>query len=176
MQQAMYEMLTPLARPVAAVTAVGALALNTADAVIQGDWDAATLVGLGADVIGALPVVGALGKAARAGNLAIRSVGKASVAVRSGGRAFLAAAEAGVIAKYLGAKGAQFIGASASKGVVAGKVIQGTFDLSTQIPTVVSLAGAADNDTAENVATTIGFTQSVAEKVGGWAEMGAAAA
>ncbi|WEB41718.1 hypothetical protein MOV08_22225 [Streptomyces yunnanensis] len=179
---AMVPVLTPLAGPIALAAAAGALAAHTADAVMQGDWDADTIVGLGADVIGALPVVGALGKAARAGNLAMRSVGKASVAVRSGGRAFLAAtggataAEAGAIGKYLGAKGAKFVGATARQGEVAGKVIQGTIDLATEIPTVVSLAGADDTDTAEDVATAVDFTQGMADNVGDWAEMGSAAA
>ncbi|MGA5560627.1 hypothetical protein ACPCUV_05500 [Streptomyces platensis] len=179
---AMVPVLTPLAGPIALATAVGALAAHTADAVIQGDWDAATIAGLGADVLGALPVVGALGKAARAGKLTMRSVGKASVAVRSGGRAFLAAtggaaaAEAGTIANYLGTTGAKFINASANQGKVAGKVIQGTIDLATQIPVAVSLAGADDIDTAEDVATAVDFTQGMADNVGDWAEMGAAAA
>ncbi|WP_405843074.1 hypothetical protein OG528_31665 [Streptomyces platensis] len=179
---AMVPVLTPLAGPVALAAAVGALAAHTADAVIQGDWDAGTIVGLGADVLGALPVVGALGKAARAGKLSMRSVGKASVAVRSGGRAFLAAtggaaaAEAGTIAHYLGTKSATFIRASANQGKVAGKVIQGTIDLATQIPTAVSLAGADDIDTADDVATAVDFTQGMADNVGDWAEMGAATA
>ncbi|MGD3105489.1 hypothetical protein [Streptomyces sp. YGL11-2] len=179
---AMVPVLTPLAGPIALAAAAGSLAAHTADAVIQGDWDAGTIVGLGADVLGALPVVGALGKAARAGNLAMRSVGKASVAVRSGGRAFLAAtsgaaaAEAGTIANYLGTKSATFIRASASQGKVASKVIQGTVDLATQIPTALSLAGADDIDTAEDLATAVDFTQGMADNVGDWAEMGAAAA
>ncbi|MEK2478967.1 hypothetical protein [Streptomyces noursei] len=178
---AMVPVLTPLAGPIALTTAVGALAANTADAVIPGDWDAGTIIGLGADVLGALPVVGALGKAARAGNLTMRSVGRASVAVRSGGRAFLAAtgaaaAEAGAIANYLGTAGAKFIGASATQGKVVGKVIQGTIDLATQIPAVVSLAGADDIATAEDIATAVDFTQGMADNVGDWVEMGAAAA
>ncbi|MEU8917288.1 hypothetical protein [Streptomyces nigrescens] len=179
---ALVPVLTPLAGPIALAAAVGALAAHTADAVIQGDWDAGTIVGLGADVLGALPVVGALGKAARAGYLSMRSVGKASVAVRSGGRAFLAAtggaaaAEAGAIAGYLGTRGAKFIGATASQGKVAGKVIQGTIDLASQIPTAVSLAGADGTDAAEDVATAVDFTQGMADNVGDWAEMGAATA
>ncbi|MFI9311081.1 hypothetical protein [Streptomyces triculaminicus] len=179
---AMIPVLTPLAGPIAIAAAVGALAAHTADAVIQGDWDAGTVVGLGADVLGALPVVGALGKAARAGKLSMRSVGKASVALRSSGRAFLAAtggaaaAEAGTIAHYLGTKSATFINASARQGQVAGKVIQGTVDLATQIPTSVALAGADDTDTAEDIATTLDFTQGMADNVGDWTEMGAAAA
>ncbi|MYT27542.1 MULTISPECIES: hypothetical protein [unclassified Streptomyces] len=179
---AMVPVLTPLAGPIALATAAGALAAHTADAVIQGDWDAGTFAGLGADVLGVLPVVGALGEAARAGKLAMRSVGKVSVAVRSGGRAFLAAtggaaaAEVGPIGKYLGTKGAKFIGASAKQGEVAGKVIQGTVDMATQIPVVVSLAGADGIDTAEDVATAVDFTQGMADNVGDWAEMGAGAA
>ncbi|MGW1373532.1 hypothetical protein ACWD6P_04535 [Streptomyces sp. NPDC002446] len=179
---ALVPVLTPLAGPIAIATAAGALAAHTADAVIQGDWDAGTIAGLGADVLGALPVVGALGKAARAGNLAMRSVGRAGVAVRSGGRAFLAAtsgaaaAEAGAIANYLGTSGAKFVGASARQGKVIGKVIQGTVDLATQIPTVVSLAGGDDTDTAEDVATAVDFTQGMADNVGDWAEMGSGAA
>ncbi|MFF8447650.1 hypothetical protein ACF06Q_08115 [Streptomyces leeuwenhoekii] len=179
---AMVPVLTPLAGPVALAAAVGALAAHATDAVIKGDWDAGTIVGLGADVLGALPVVGALGKAARAGTLSMRSVGKASVALRSGGRAFLAAtggataAEAGAIAKYLGTKGARFISASASQGKVAGKVIQGTVDLASQIPAVVSLAGADGTDIAEECATAVDFTQGMADNVGDWVEMGAAKA
>ncbi|MGG2464703.1 hypothetical protein ACO0M4_33930 [Streptomyces sp. RGM 3693] len=179
---AMVPVLTPLAGPVAIATAVGSLAAHTADAVIQGDWDAGTVIGLGADVLGAQAVVGALGKAARAGNLSMRSVGRASVAFRSSGRAFLAAtggaaaAEAGTIAHYLGTKSATFINASARQGKVAGKVIQGTVDLATQIRTVVALAGMDDTDTAEDIATTLDFTQGMADNVGDWTEMGAAAA
>ncbi|MFJ9615313.1 hypothetical protein [Streptomyces noursei] len=179
---AMVPVLTPLAGPVAIATAVGSLATHTADAVMQGDWDAGTVFGLGADVLGALPVVGALGKAARAGNLSMRSVGRASVAVRSSGRAFLAAtggaaaAEAGTIAHYLGTKSATFINASARQGKVAGKVIQGSVDLATQIPTVVSLAGVDGTDTVEDIATTVDFTQGMADNIGDWTEMGAAAA
>ncbi|MFI1302042.1 hypothetical protein [Streptomyces sioyaensis] len=178
----MVPVLTPLAGPIALAAAAGSLAAHTADAVMQGDWDACTVVGLGADVLGVLPVVGALGKAARAGNLAMRSVGKASVAVRSGGRAFLAAtggaaaAEAGTIANYLGAKSATFIRASASQGKVTGKVIQGTLDLAMQIPTAVSLAGADGTGTAEDAATTVDFARGMADYAGDWVEMGSAAA
>lgn len=110
----------------------------------------------------------------------MRSVGKASVALRSSGRAFLAAtggaaaAEAGTIAHYLGTKSATFINASARQDQVAGKVIQGTVDLATQIPTVVALTGMDDTDTAEDIATTLDFTQGMADNVGDWTEMGAA--
>ncbi|WP_171163696.1 hypothetical protein [Streptomyces sp. I05A-00742] len=179
---ALVPVLTPLAGPIAIATAVGALAAHTTDAVLQGDWDASTFAGLGADALGALPVVGALGKAARAGNLAMRSVGRAGVAVRSGGRAFLAAtggaaaAEAGAIANYLGATGAKVVRASATQGRLVGKVIQGTVDLATQVPTVVSLAGADGTGTAEDVTTAVDFTRGMADRVGDWAEMGSAAA
>ncbi|CAM5321913.1 hypothetical protein [Streptomyces abikoensis] len=177
---AMVPVLTPLAGPIALVTATGALSVNTADAAIKGDWDAATIVGLGTDVLGALPVVGAFGKAARAGKLAMRSVGKASVAVRSGGRAFLAAtggasaADAGLIADYLGTAGAKLVGASARQGKVAGKVIEGTVALATEIPTSLALAGAADSDTAQDTGTTVDFARGMADHLGDWVEMGAA--
>ncbi|MEV4438853.1 hypothetical protein AB0K09_07495, partial [Streptomyces sp. NPDC049577] len=86
------------------------------------------------------------------------------------------AAEAGAIADYLGTTGAKLFGASASQGRLAGKVIQGTVDLATQIPTAVALAGAADTDTAEDAATTVDFARGMADNVGDWAEMGAGAA
>ncbi|MCX4546655.1 hypothetical protein [Streptomyces sp. NBC_01565] len=172
---AMIPVLTPLAGPIALVAAAGSLAAHTVDAAIKGDWDAETIAGLATDVLGALPVIGAVGKAAKAGKLAMKSVGKVSVAIRSGGRAFLSAAgsataDAGKISGYLGTKGAKFVGASATKGVLAGRVIQGSASLITQVPTVVKLTSGTE--AGGNAATAVDFTQGMADNAGDWIEMG----
>ncbi|PJJ03754.1 hypothetical protein BX264_4148 [Streptomyces sp. 2333.5] len=175
---ALIPVLTPICGPIAVVTAVGALGAHTVGAVVEGDWDAGTIVGLVTDVVGAVPAFGAVAKGLRTGTVSMRSVGKVGVAVRSGGRAFLAAtggaaaAEAGAIARYLGAKGAQFVGATKQGGVVAGKVIQGSVSMATQIPTVVALSTGVESGTADSVATGTDLTVGTLEMVGDWKVFG----
>ncbi|WP_018680715.1 hypothetical protein [Actinokineospora enzanensis] len=176
---ALIPVLAPIMGPVALITAAGSLAANTVDAVLKGDWDAATVVGLGADALGAIPFVGAVGKAAKAGKAAMKSVGKVSVATKSAGRAFLAASvkssgDVGKIANYLGTRGAKLVGASAKNGKIAAKVLKGAVDLATQIPTAISL-GVDDDavDVAENTAAGLEIGHHTLNKVGDWVEMGA---
>ncbi|MFI5705887.1 hypothetical protein ACIA78_38345 [Streptomyces xanthochromogenes] len=176
---ALIPVLTPLAGPIAVVTATASLGFHVADAAIRGDWDAETIAGLAADALGALPVVGALGKAAKAGKLAMRSVGKVGVAARASGRAFLAAtggakaAKAGRLSTYVGSRGAEAIGATAKQGKIAAKVIQGSVELATQVPTVLELAGA-DTGAAAPTATSVELGQGMIKHTGDWVEMGSA--
>ncbi|WP_026422275.1 hypothetical protein [Actinokineospora inagensis] len=176
---AMIPVLAPIMGPVALITAAGALAAHTVDAALKGDWDAGTIAGLGADLLGALPVIGAVGKAAKAGKLAMKSVGKVSVASKAAGRAFLAAsakssADVGKIAGYLGPRAAKLVGAGAKHGKTAAKIIKGTVDLATQIPTAVGLAVDDDAvDVAENTGTGLEIGHGSLNKVGDWVEMGA---
>ncbi|MFI9311523.1 hypothetical protein [Streptomyces triculaminicus] len=175
---ALVPVLTPICGPVAVVTAVGALSSHTVGAVIEGDWDAGTIADLVSDVIGAVPAFGAVAKGLRAGTVSMRSVGKVGVAVRSGGRAFLAAtggaaaAEAGAISRYLGARAAEFVGATARQGVVAGKVIEGSVSMATQIPTAVALSTGAGSEAAESAATGTDLTVGTLETVGDWKVVG----
>ncbi|MEU1075960.1 MULTISPECIES: hypothetical protein [unclassified Streptomyces] len=175
---ALIPVLTPICGPIAVVTAVGALSAHTVGAVIEGDWDAGTIVELVTDVVGAVPAFGALAKGLRTGAVSMRSVGKVGVAVRSGGRAFLAAtggaaaAEAGAISRYLGAKGARIVGATAKQGVVAGKVIEGSVSMATQIPTAVALSTGEESEGAGEVATGTDLTIGTLEQVGEWKVVG----
>ncbi|MFH8346385.1 hypothetical protein [Streptomyces sp. NPDC018045] len=175
---ALIPVLTPICGPIAVVTAVGALSAHTVAAVIEGDWDAGTFAELVTDVIGAVPAFGAVVKGLRTGAVSMRSVGKVGVAARSGGRAFLAAtggaaaAEAGAISRYLGAKAARYVGATTQQGVVAGKVIQGSVSMATQIPTAVALSTGEGSATADKAATGTDLTLGTLETVGEWKVVG----
>ncbi|MBC2875611.1 MULTISPECIES: hypothetical protein [Streptomyces] len=175
---ALIPVLTPICGPIAVVTAVGALSAHTVGAVIEGDWDAGTFAELVTDVVGAVPAFGAVAKGLRTGAVSMRSVGKVGVAVRSGGRAFLAAtggaaaAEAGAISRYLGAKGARIVGATAKQGVVAGKVIEGSVAMATQIPTAVALSTGEETGVADKVATGTDLTVGTLDQVGEWKVVG----
>ncbi|MGW5383994.1 hypothetical protein [Nocardia sp. NPDC003963] len=174
--------LTPLCGPIAVVSILASLALHTADAIVKGDWDAGTVVGLGADVIGAIPGIGALSKAVKAGTMAMRAGGTMRVALRHSGQAFrtavagASAAEAGMLSNYLGSKGAAVVGASAERGIVAGKVIQGAFDLTTQVPAVINLvpdtSAGAGAPAAAGAYTTRGVGELAGAKVGSFFEAG----
>ncbi|MFJ7278515.1 hypothetical protein [Kitasatospora sp. NPDC098663] len=185
---ALIPVLTPIAGPVAAVTAIGALGAHTVDAAIKGDWDAATFVGLGADALAALPGVGAVAKSLKAGRAVTKTIGagakasyKASVGVRRAGLTFLAetggsgASDATKVFSYLGTKGAKAVGASEKAGKLTGKVLQGSVNLSTQIPLVVEMSTGADMSQEKNVAGGAALTANYGQTIGSWGIVGDAA-
>ncbi|MFD4531974.1 hypothetical protein ACFWNL_20170 [Kitasatospora sp. NPDC058397] len=185
---ALIPVLTPIAGPVAAVTAIAALGAHTVDAAIKGDWDAATIVGLGADALAALPGVGAVAKSLKAGKAIVKTIGtgakasyKASVGVRRAGLTFLAetggskASDATKVFNYIGTKGAKVVGASEKAGKIAGKVLQGSVNLSTQVPLVVEMSTGADMSQAKEGASGAALTANYGQSIGSWGIVGDAA-
>ncbi|PAU47867.1 hypothetical protein CK936_16285 [Streptomyces albireticuli] len=185
---ALIPVFTPIAGPIAAVTAIGALAAHTTDAALKGDWDAATIVGLGADALAALPAIGAIAKSIRSGKAVLTHIGagskavfRAQVATRRAGLIFLAetggtgAADAAKIFDYIGTKGAKAVGASASAGKLTGKVLQGSVNLSTQIPLVIEMATGKDMGQEKNVAGGAALTANYGQTIGSWGAVGTAA-
>ncbi|CAN3983280.1 hypothetical protein [Kitasatospora purpeofusca] len=185
---ALIPVFTPIAGPIAAVTAIGALGAHTVDAAIKGDWDAATIVGLGADALAALPGVGAVAKSLKAGKAITKTIGtgakasyKASVGVRRAGLTFLAetggsgASDVSKVFNYIGTKGAKVLGASEKAGQIAGKVLQGSVNLSTQIPLVVEMSTGSDLSDAKTAAAGTALTANYGQSIGHWGAVGTAA-
>ncbi|MFD7587895.1 hypothetical protein ACFV84_21010 [Kitasatospora sp. NPDC059811] len=185
---ALIPVLTPIAGPVAAVTAIAALGAHTVDAAIKGDWDAATIVGLGADALAALPGVGAVAKSLKAGKAIVKTIGtgakasyKASVGVRRAGLTFLAetggsgASDATKVFNYIGTKGAKVVGASEKAGKLAGKVLQGSVNLATQVPLVVEMSTGSDMSQAKEGASGAALTANYGQSIGSWGIVGDAA-
>ncbi|MGW6691921.1 hypothetical protein [Streptomyces sp. NPDC054961] len=185
---ALIPVFTPIAGPIAVVTAVASLGAHTVDASIKGDWDAMTFVGLGADALAALPGIGAVAKSLKAGRAAMKTIGtagnavsKASVVSKTAGRTFLAttggsaASDASAVFNYIGTKGAKVVGTSTSSGKIAGKVLQGSVNLSTQVPLVVELASGTDMSDPKTAATGTALTANYGQSIGSWGAVGAAA-
>ncbi|MGW5820556.1 hypothetical protein [Streptomyces noursei] len=178
---AMFPLLTPLAGPVAAVTALAALGTHTVDAVIKGDWDAGTFAGLGADALAAIPGIGAVAKSVQAGATAMRAADSVLVSTKTAGQTFLAvtggaaAADASLVAEYLGKTGAKLVGATVQQGKAAGKLLQGSVNLSTQVPLVLELFGTTVDQSAKDSATGTALTANYGQSVGSWGVVGTAA-
>ncbi|MFH8692491.1 hypothetical protein ACH4EC_37215 [Streptomyces anulatus] len=185
---ALIPLLTPVAGPIAAVTAIGALGAHTVDAAIKGDWDAGTFVGLGADAFAALPGVGAVAKSLKAGKAITKSIGtgakfgtKAAVGVRRAGLTFLAetggagASDATKAFNYLGARGAKAISASEKAGKLTGKVLQGSVNLATQVPLVIEMKTDTDMTQEKAAATNAALTANYGQTLGSWGAVGKAA-
>ncbi|MFH8405301.1 hypothetical protein ACH4FX_11080 [Streptomyces sp. NPDC018019] len=178
---ALVPILTPIAGPIAVVTAVAALGAHTADAVIKGDWDGTTIVGLATDALAALPAVGAVAKSLKAGKVAMRSVGKVGVATKSAGRAFLVAtggagaSEASTMFSYVGAKGAKILRKSEIAGKIGGKVLQGSVNLVTQVPLVVEMTFGADLSAGKGAVSGAALTANYGQSIGSWGAVGTAA-
>ncbi|MFJ9079400.1 hypothetical protein ACIRO3_29780 [Streptomyces sp. NPDC102278] len=185
---ALIPVLTPLCGPIAVVTAIASLGAHTIDAAIKGDWDAATIAGLGADVFAALPGVGAVAKSLKAGKAITKTFGvgaklgtKASVSVRRAGLTFLAetagsgASDASKVFNYIGTKGAKVLGASEKAGQITGKVLQGSVNLSTQVPLVTEMATGADMTDGKSAATGTALTANYGQTIGSWGAVGSAA-
>lgn len=184
---ALIPILTPIAGPVAAVTAIAALGAHTVDAAIKGDWDAATIAGLGADALAALPGIGAVAKSMKAGKAVTKTFGigakaatKTRVAVRRAGLTFLAetggveASNATKVFDYIGTKGAKALGATEKAGKLTSKVLQGSVNLSTQVPLVVEMASGTDMTEEKKAATGAALTANYGQTIGSWGAVGTA--
>ncbi|RSO40255.1 hypothetical protein DMH15_15485 [Streptomyces sp. WAC 06725] len=146
------------------------------DAAIKGNWDdPMTYVGLGADT---LPGVDAIAKSLKPARPS-KTIGtgakasyKASVAVRRAGYTFLAepggtgASDATKVFKYLGDKGAKALRGSEKAGETAGKVLQGSVNLSTQVPLVSEMASGKDMSSAKNTASAAALTANHGQSTG----------
>ncbi|MGW1376948.1 hypothetical protein ACWD6P_22120 [Streptomyces sp. NPDC002446] len=177
---ALIPVLTPIMAPIAIVTAVGSLGAHAAAASISGNWDAATIAGLGADALAALPAIGAIAKGARGAWAAARMNKVANVIINEGGRAFVGAiagkgaSDAARFFDYLGKKGAGVVGGTVRQGQVAGKVLQGAVSLSTQVPLVIELSsGSTVDQRAKDAATGTALTANIGQTVGNWDTVGA---
>ncbi|MEU6964277.1 hypothetical protein [Streptomyces chrestomyceticus] len=185
---ALIPVLTPLFGPIAVVTAAASLGAHTVDAVIKGDWDAATIAGLAADAFAALPGVGAVAKSLKAGKAITKTIGigakagtKASVAVRRAGMTFLAetggkgASDATKVFNYIGTKGAKIVGVSEKAGKITGKVLQGSVNLGTQVPLVTEMTTGYDMTQGKSAATGAALTANYGQTIGSWGAVGTAA-
>ncbi|MFD9333133.1 hypothetical protein ACFWBF_01740 [Streptomyces sp. NPDC060028] len=176
---ALIPVLTPIMAPIAIVSALGSLGAHAAAATIQGDWDAATIAGLGADALAALPVVGAVAKGAKGAWAAARMNKAASVIVRQSGRAFVGAiagkgaSDATRFFDHLGRKGAGVVSGTAVQSKIPGKVLQGAVSLSTQVPLIVELSGGSAGQPAKDTATGTALTANIGQTVGEWDTVGA---
>ncbi|MFE9572983.1 hypothetical protein ACFYMW_31415 [Streptomyces sp. NPDC006692] len=182
---ALIPVLTPIMAPIAIVTAVGSLGAHAAAASIQGNWDAATIVGLGADALAAIPAIGAIAKGARGAWAAARMNKVANVIISDSGRAFLGAIGIGSAGKgasdaagvfdYLGKKGAEAVTGTAVQSKIPGKVLQGAVSLATQVPFVVEQAGGPVGQSAKDAAGGTALTANFGQTVGSWDAVGNAA-
>lgn len=176
---ALIPVLTPIMAPIAIVSAVGSLGAHAAAATIQGDWDAATIAGLGADALAALPVVGAVAKGAKGAWAAARMNKAASVIVRQSGRAFVGAiagkgaSDATRFFDHLGRKGAGVVSGTVVESKIPGKVLQGAVSLSTQVPLIVELSGGSAGQPAKDTATGTALTANIGQTIGEWDVVGA---
>ncbi|WP_367137574.1 MULTISPECIES: hypothetical protein [Streptomyces] len=181
---ALIPVLTPIMGPIAIVTAVGSLGAHAAAASIQGDWDAATIAGLGADALAAIPFVGAVAKGAKGAWAAARMNKVANVVVNNGGRAFLGAigvgraavgaSDAAGIFDRIGKMGTEVVTGTVVQSQIPGKVLQGAVTLSTQVPLVVELSGAAVDQKAKDTATGTALTANIGQTAGQFDVVGVA--
>ncbi|GAA3276828.1 hypothetical protein [Streptomyces lavendulae] len=179
---ALCPILTPIMGPLAVLSAAGTLGTHAVASSIKGDWDGWSAAELGADAIGALPVVGSVGNALKAGKIAMQSAGKMSVAAGKAGQAFLAqaadsAADAGKIGSYLGTKGAGLVkDVTSAEGKkladMVAKVTAGTKNLTIQVPTTLDLTGVQDLDASKKAATSVDLTWGVTDNIGDWVKVG----
>ncbi|MEU6058873.1 hypothetical protein [Streptomyces sp. NPDC047097] len=178
---ALIPVLTPICGPVALVTAAASLTAHTVDAALKGDWDAATIAGLGADVLAVIPGISAVAKGLKAGTTAMRTATGLKVAARSAGRTFLTeiagqgASEATKVFGYLGQRGAKLVGATAAKGKIAGKVMQGSVNLANQVPLTVELISGVDMSAPKAGTTGSTLAANYGQTVGSWGAVGTAA-
>ncbi|MFD8979073.1 hypothetical protein [Streptomyces sp. NPDC059564] len=176
---ALIPVLTPIMAPIAIVSALGSLGAHAAAASIQGDWDAATIAGLGADALAALPAVGAVAKGAKGAWAAARMNKAASVIVRQSGRAFVGAiagagaSDATRFFDHLGRKGAGVVSGTVVQSKIPGKVLQGAVSLSTQVPLIVELSGGSAGQPAKDTAAGTALTANIGQTVGEWDVVGA---
>ncbi|MEV7418609.1 hypothetical protein [Streptomyces sp. NPDC089919] len=177
---AMIPVLTPICGPISLATGAASFGAHLVDAAIKGDWDATTIAGLGADALSLIPGIGAVSKGLKAGRASMKAVGSVKVASRAAGRTFVAqvagkgASDASTVFNYIGTRGAKVVGASADAGKLAGKVVQGSVVLATQVPYTLSLAGV---DTGAVAPGTAGGSLAVwyGNSVGSWGAVGTAA-
>lgn len=182
---ALIPVLTPIMAPVAIVSAVASLGAHAAAASIQGDWDANTIITLGADILAVVPAIGAVAKGARSAWAAARMNKVANVIVSDSGRAFLGAIGIGSAGKgasdaagvfdYLGKKGAGAVSGTAVQSKIPGKVLQGAVSLSTQVPTIVDWATGTVDQAAKDTAAGTALTANFGQTVGSWDAVGNAA-
>ncbi|WP_031067618.1 hypothetical protein [Streptomyces ochraceiscleroticus] len=169
---ALIPIFTPLMAPIAIVTAVTSMGAHAAAVSIAGNWDdPAAIAGLAADTLAAIPAVGAVAKGARAAWAAARMNKVANVIVNQGGRAFAGAiagkgaSDASHIFDYIGQKGAQVVKGTVSQGQIAGKVLQGSVSLTTQVPLVIELSTkTAVDQQAKDAATGTALTANVGHR------------
>lgn len=178
---AMIPVLTPICGPIALATAAGSFGAHLVDAAIKGDWDAGTIAGLAVDTLVLIPGIGATAKGLKAGTASMRAVEGLKVASRAAGRTFLAevagkgASEASKVFTYIGTRGAKVVGASANAGKIAGKVMQGSINLATQVPLAVEFATGGEQSEAKGAATGAALIANYGQSVGSWGAVGSAA-
>ncbi|MEU1373174.1 hypothetical protein ABZ442_05855 [Streptomyces triculaminicus] len=179
---ALIPVLTPIMAPIAIVSAVGSMGAHAAAASISGNWDAGTIITLGADALAVIPAIGAVAKGAKGAWAAARMNKVANVIISDGGRAFLGAvgigragkgaSDAAGVFNYLGKKGAEVVTGTAVQSKIPGKVLQGAVSLTTQVPTVVDWATGTVGQSAKDAAAGTALTANFGQTVGSWDAVG----
>jgi hypothetical protein len=162
--------LAPITGPIALAAGGVALLAHGSEMVVEGKWtDPAAWVGLGTDMLGVLPGVGAVTKGMSAATDTLQVVDGLSTAATTGGRVLLQ--EAGHVAKpaemfaKLG-KAASAVGGDAN---TIAKVAQSTVSLGVQVPVLTDLI--VGNDTTKGIKDGTGYVAGAVaggQSVGEW--------
>ncbi|MBB3661169.1 uncharacterized protein YukE [Prauserella sediminis] len=169
--------LAPVTGPIALVAGGVALAAHGGEMIKEEKWDEpGAWVGLGADVLGVLPGVGAVSKGMSMATDSLQVVDGLAPAAMSGGKVLLQ--EAGQVAKpaqvmsSLGEKVASTVGGNAD---TIAKTVQNTFSLGSQVPTGVDMA--VGNETTDAIKSGTGYVaggMAGLQSVGQWGQTGSA--
>ncbi|MFD7168886.1 hypothetical protein [Streptomyces violascens] len=177
---ALIPVLTPIMAPIAIVSAVGSLGAHAAAASISGNWDANTIITLGADALAAIPAVGAIAKGARSAWAGARLNIEANALLTRGGREFVGAiagkgaSDASNFFDRLGKKGVEVVSGTVTQSKIPGKVLQGAVSLATQVPLIVELSsGHTADQRAKDAAAGTALTANIGQTVGEWDTVGA---
>ncbi len=178
----MIPILTPIAAPLAIACGAASLGTHATSISIKGDWDKPGSIGtIVADTLAVVPGINAIARGAKAAKAAgsLVSVGKVSLTVKAGSRAFLTtvagaeASEATKLFTYLGkqvaAKAPQVL---AKQGVNIGKIMQAGTNLTLQTPLIVELSSGTDQSKAKDVAGGSAVMANFGQTIGSWGVVG----
>ncbi|MFC4004664.1 hypothetical protein ACFS2C_24725 [Prauserella oleivorans] len=165
--------LAPFTGPIAIAAGGVALLAHGGEMVKEGKWDDPTArVGLGTDVLGVLPGVGAVAKGGSMATASLQSVEGIGSAAAAGGRVFLdevgKVAEPAKMFDWVGRKTAEMIGGNAETIAVA---TQNTVNLGVQAPVLGDLV--VGNETSKAIKDGTGYFAGAAAaggSVGQWSD------
>lgn len=149
--------LAPITGPIALAAGGVALLAHGGEMVAEGKWtDPSAWVGLGTDMLGVLPGVGAVSKGMSAATDTLQVVDGLGTAATTGGRVLLQ--EAGQVAepaKMFASLGEKVAGAVGGNADTIAKVTQNTLNLGAQVPVAADLI--VGNDTTKDIKDATGY-------------------